>query len=84
MFAGGADVGVFVPGTYTVKAVDGVGAGAEAAAAASMRGCYPGVRWLLPPYERPWLWRPLLEGPLLPRWWRKWLLERLLLRSWRL
>ena len=68
--------GVFVPGTCTVKAVveavDDVGAGAGAVAVASMRCCCPNEWWLSLPYQRPCLWRPLLERPLLPRWWWEW------------
>ena len=63
MFAGGVGVGGLVPGTCTVKGADGVGAGAEAAAVASMRCCCPGEWWFTAAYERPWLWRLLLERP---------------------
>ena len=67
LFAGGVCMKVFVPGKCTVMAADGVGAGAEAVAAASMRCCCPSGWKLSLLYGRPWLWRPLLERPLLLR-----------------
>ena len=45
MFAGEADVVVFVPQACTVKALEGIRVGDEESTAASMSGCRPGEWW---------------------------------------